>query len=364
MSNILKILILADSPGPAESLAAAIPHLKEKSEVKTLAIKTAYPILQRQGAAECSNVNEGVMLLSEFKPNLLLFGISSLTDGPCILNDIVKNAKEQNILILMFQDFWANHNYPSNLEILSYCDAICTIDEFAKQMLQESGFKNPIYIVGNPGYDKFFGLDVPQEQKKLRNKFGVPEDEKVILYAGQGTSSSKKYDKETFSLLCDALRILSRVRGNISLLIRPHPRSEDISYYEELASNIKIIPAPHDSLTDTLLPIADTIVAMFGTNLVHAVILGIPPISIILPKIKNERLSKIFLDDFPLNKTGASIGVYKKSPEILASLLEKVLFDVSFQEELRDHQKNVIRFKPDAAISMRDAIFKFLRTKS
>ena len=78
-------------------------------------------------------------------------------------------------------------------------------------------------------------------------------------------------------------------------------------------------------MTENLIPVADVIVAMYATNLIHACYLRIPGISILLPNAGQKRLEKISLADFPPNGVGATIGIYKEKTGDLNKELRKIM---------------------------------------
>ena len=209
--------------------------------------------------------------------------------------------------------------------MLSYPHTACVVDEQAGELLRSDGFGGTIIVTGNPAYDPFFAVDAPKERAHLRQKFGLSENQKVLLYVGQGTPLNLDVDKKSFAFLAATLKSLDD--RNTLLAIRPHPRAETTEHYKKNSKGLPLLDTKDVEVTDELLFLADVVVSMYASNLIHAAILKIPAVSLMLPDAAKMHLAKIHLDDFPLNKTGATIGVYSDSIPDFVMLLKKLFYD-------------------------------------
>lgn len=316
-----KILVVVDSPGPADSFSVFLPKLSGVTEVKILVIAKAYPVLKDLGATEVIDTKQIEEAINSFKPDLFLPAISSLIQGPYFLNDSVKFAKSKSIPVFLFQDFWGNHRHQTNFAMMPPWDAVATVDNLAADLLKLDEYQGQIFVTGNPAYDKFFNVDLKAKREVIRRQLGIPDSKKLILYAGQASATNIFADRPTFKLLCEAIRILKEAP---LFTVRPHPRSESIEHYQQDSLEIEMIHTPEFFLTDDLLPAADLVVSMYASNLVHASILGVPTISILLPEAGKKALGLCRLSDFPLNHGKGTLGFYEDSAEKLADLMSDI----------------------------------------
>jgi hypothetical protein len=346
-----KLLVIADSPGPADSLLSLLPLLDDKVSLQVFAVGKPCDILKQNAVICLNSLDEAKRELVLFCPDAVLHTVISLLHGPFIANDLVRAARQKGLPIMMFQDFWANHRWPNNREMFPNWDSVLTVDDLAKQFLLNDSYTGEVYVTGNPAYDKFFSIDSLSERRRLRKALDIAIDRPVVIYAGQGTSASLSADEEAFAFLCDVLRLLSPTPA---IIVRAHPRSESVYHYQKYSEGLHLIHTPEFLLTDELLPVADVIVSMFSSNLIHASILDIPAVSLILPKVR-DRLVEIRLDDFPLNITGATHGVYEPDLQKTAEYFRK-LFD---QKAPRPKARRT-HFSPGATERTLQAILSFI----
>lgn len=338
MSSVRKILCVADAPGPAEFLLPVIPLISRENTVTVIAVGRAADVLAELNPIICASVAEAEKIYSEIKPDLLVAAISSLIEiGPYVNNALITLAHQENIPIICLQDFWANHRWPSNKKMLPYYKAVCVLDEFSRNLWLEDNFKGEIHVTGSPAFDKFADVDVASERAKLRNKFNLAPENKVIFYVGQGVPRHVETDKKTFSFVVDALRTLGD--PNIKLVARPHPRATETGYYREIGRGIDMLDTNSIPFTENILPLGDVVVSITATNLIHCCLLRIPAVSVLLPKTGMKVIKDIGLADFPPNTTGATVGVYKESPQELADILRRIFNDESYRRELRQNQE-------------------------
>ena len=124
-----------------------------------------------------------------------------------------------------------------------------------------------------------------------------------------------------------------------------------------------IIDTSTVSFTEELLPAADIIISMSGTNLIHACYLRIPAVSILLPDAGRSILQQLGLDDFPPNTSGASIGVYKPVTEKLSLLIERILTDSAYRSAIRHTQEEYFLADGRAAERVATAVNQFAAAK-
>ena len=338
-----KILCIADAPGPVEFLAPVIPLFVRTHEVAVVGVQTAMHVLASNGAIECNDEMLVEDVYEKICPDLLISAISSLTHGPYVNNKFIEIAYRHHIPVISLQDYWGNHRAPHNRNIIKYLTGVCVPDDFAASLWREDEYKGDIMVTGNPGFDHFAAMDVEKERRRIRDQLHFKLEDRVILFAGQGTPKHIESDKITFAFVAEAIRMLAAAMP-VKLIIRPHPRAIETAYYGEYARGIDVVDTSFSEFSDNVLPAADVVVSMGSTNLVHACYLRIPGVSVLLPEQGMMIFKNIGLDDFPPNILGATVGVYEENPEILQRVLQKIFSDGSFVAEMRAAQeKNFVR---------------------
>lgn len=351
-----KIMVVVDAPGPAEFIAPVLPKLSNYDLELITVGESPTKILAKQRPIRLDREGKAAAVYKKFNPDALLVATSSLVLGPYINNKFTKLAHSDGKKIIAFQDYWANHRWPMNLKMMKYWNALLVIDELAKKFVLADGYQGKIIITGSPAFDRFKDVDVLKEKRRLRKKFGIPENAFVILHCGTGTPQSWREDEATFKFLAEVVRQLKKEGGNIIFISRPHPRDEHPERYKKLAPDLKIPEISSIELTEDILPIADLILGMYSTNLIHACYLRIPGISILLPNAGKKRLAKISLSDFPPNKIGATIGIYKESVPELKKELEKIMEISAYRSAIQARQKRFFPMEKSATKKAADAI--------
>ena len=353
------ILCIADAPGPAEMLAPVIPLLGKDCEVRVVAVGTAMSILEPLGAILCNDISAAQDVFEQSKPDLLVSAISSLAQGPYINNTFVQMGHTYGIPVISLQDIWGNHRWPQNKDIGSRINAVCVPDEFAASLWKDDGFTKDIFVTGNPAFDRFAVMDTLKERTRIRIQLGLNKNERVLLYAGQGTPYHIEQDKKTFAYVADAIRALNETMP-VTLIARPHPRAIETDYYKKYSRDINTLDTSSFAFADNLLPIADAVIAMTSTSLVHACYLRIPGVSVLLTGQGRALLAQIGLDDFPSNIMGATAGVYDDDPAALQKILEKIFTDASFCVRMHACQEKNFPLDGGAARRIMAMIKKFL----
>ena len=354
-----KILCIADAPGPAESLAPVIPLLVVNADVHVVAVDTAMHILKSYGALECGDEAKVEQLFKDIRPDVMVSAMSSLTHGPYVNGAFIKLAHQHNIPVISLQDYWGNHRWSHNKEIIPMLAAVCVPDDFAASLWKEDGYVGEIFVTGNPAFDRFADMDAGHERERLRKQLHLDPKDHVILFTGQGTPKHVKADKRTFACVTEAIRLFAK-DTSIKLIIRHHPRATEINYYQEYAHGIDIVDTSFAKFSDEILPAADIIVSMFSTNLIHACYLRIPGVSVLLPEWGKATLGQVGLNDFPPNLMGATVGVYNDDPLELQNIFRKIFSDKSFRASMREAQEKNFPLDAKAAQRVAAIIKKFI----
>ncbi len=358
-----RILIVTDAPGPAEFIAPVIPFIKKYTEISVATVKESpTKILALYNPERCDNVEEADKIYKKIRPDALIIGVSSLITGPYVTNRFIDLAAKESRPIICFQDFWANHRWPSNIGMIHKWSAILTIDGLAKKFLLEDSFTGKIFVTGSPAFERFRGEDMNRERVKLREKFGVGSKDFVMLYCGTGTPAGWREDEATFTFFAKVMSEFQNEYPETRLIVRQHPRDEKPGRYQELAPHLNYLDTSSMDLTEELLPIADAVIGMYATNLIHACYLRIPGISILLPDAGKKRLQdNLQISDFPPNSMGATIGIYKEKTEDLKNALLRIKSDDESLSGLKAAQERFFVFdKKTATEKVAEAIQQIL----
>lgn len=351
-----RILIAVDAPGPAEFIAPVIPLLRKTYSLRIItAHDSAARILNRFRPIRRTTRREAETVFKSFRPHTLLLGMSSLPKAP-VHRALVLLAHRAGIPLISFQDYWGNHRNPENEPIVRHAQKILAPDMFAQTLLLEDGYRGEIVITGNPAFEKFSRVNVGRERSRIRKRLGVPERAFLVLYAGTGTPQSAWADEITFRFFVRAMQSLKKTQKNLLVAVHSHPRDEYPERYGTLAPELETIDTSRIPLADSLLPAADVAVSMYSTSLIHACYLRIPAISILLPNAGRKRLRMFGLDDFPPNSVGATLGIFGKSPSLLAQALSRLNRDRSFRASCIARQKQFFPLRKGAARAVLAAI--------
>ena len=318
-------------------------------------------ILAEHHPVRCDTKEEAETMYRKTNPDVLLAGMSSLALGPYAMAHITTLAHHDKKKIICFQDYWANHRNPQNRPLLRFWDAVIAPDDLAKKYLLEDGYRGEIFVTGNPAFQKFANVDVQSERMRLRKQFNVPHDAWVVLYAGTGTPQTVRADEATLRFLAEGMRAFAKQIPHFFCVVRPHPRDEHPDRYAQFLEGIATINTSSIPFADTLLPIADTVVSMFSTSLLHACLLRIPAVSILLPQAGRKQLQTLSLSDFPPNLVGASAGIYTEDRANLVSTLLRVRNDEAWRKEMALAQKKFsLIYAEKPAERVADAVARML----
>jgi CDP-glycerol glycerophosphotransferase (TagB/SpsB family) len=153
-------------------------------------------------------------------------------------------------------------------------DVVLVLNCKIKDQLVKAG-RNPdqIYVTGNPGFDNLYIKNVKGQRKKLRDKYGIPEDEKVVLWAEQPEPSNPALPRAVrhqISRFCEN-------RPGFKAMVRLHPASSDEAN-EKVLPSVLLSPS-RQTILDALL-ISDIVVTLTSTVGYEALLLNKPLIVI------------------------------------------------------------------------------------
>jgi hypothetical protein len=329
--------VVCGDAGGGRALVPVIRKLKEgEHEVFAYAYRASISLWKNMGVS-FTEVSSGIglgeinQIFESIDPRIIVTGTSLDTDYKTteVEKRFILSARARGIPTVSVLDFWGNYagRFGDNRGELVYLpDKIAVMDERAFCELVENGVNpNKLAITGQPTYDDLdtYKTTVSHASiKKIRKSFGVKG--KLVMFASQPVEAIYGNDygyteKSVLKLLIDTL---DDIGGDITLLIRPHPRESEDYYKTVRGKNVSIVVSKDWNYRHQVLA-SDIITGMSTALLVEACYLGKIVISI-QPHIMKE-------DVLPSNRGGWSYPVY--SEKELRPLLNNLLFDGPTREK-------------------------------
>jgi len=236
-------------------------------------------------------------------------------------------------------------------------DITCLFGEKYRRILgEECGYpEEALIITGQPRYDIFYHTDRLFSKQSFRERFGIPEGKRAVLWTTQSHGMS---DEENIANLKAVAASFGELENTI-LIVKQHPNETDKytqlikSYLESTAIDLRVMP--RDSDTFEQLYFCDIVISKFSTTATEAVVMGKPLIILNLGGAP-DRVD--YVDE------GVAIGVYEQ--ENLTPAIKQLFKDSSFLEENRQRYVSENLYKIDGKDSSRvgDAIDVLLRIPS
>ena len=248
-------------------------------------------------------------LLDEVKPDVLIY--PTLLTG-WFLNDLVPMAKSRGLPLVLCMNSWDN---PSS-------KAVCTgaptrLIVWGEQSKQESvrylGLPEDIIECFGAAQFQLYRTPPPQSRSELRTEFDVPEDKKIILYAGTGESLNEtEYLKRLDKAVTDG------VLPDCHILYRPHPwrgalQEGEIDFFALDWNNVTMDPHMVEyyqreigdpsrkffmadyQITNRLLTLSDAVVSARSTLLLEALVNGRPILVLFPEEIDGQLFSSEYI---------------------------------------------------------------------
>lgn len=283
-------VFISHNPG---GFRALLPVMHALPEAATLLTEALSPL-----AAECkgqptiipkqTSRTELEEKLLRLQPSLLITGTSVTGDiGGQLENWARQWARRKGIPSISVLDHWCNYTprYSEKERLDSLPDAICIMDERARNEMIAEGFPPEILIVtGQPAFDEIIRSQKPalaSLRKIGREHLGLPENIQVVGFVSeplsQNFSGQRPYDELTVAE--DLIDYFSQT--DTLLLFKRHPR--DISgKFEELASlrpELLMREIGGDCPPREFVAACDLVIGMTSILLLESLILGLPVIS-------------------------------------------------------------------------------------
>ena len=348
-----KIFMFSRDPGGTNTLIPLVRPLQQRGhDVELYGKDVALSIYRRDGLsainiAECVHTF-GVAEISEFiiriNPDLMITG-TSIEDF--MERYLWKASEKLAIPSFAMLDQWINYGIRFSRYGAHQSDTyrndkthpflptkILVMDEIAKREAIKDGLEpSLIEITGQPHFEALkekVNNITESVISRVRQEINVGADDFVITFASEPVSvdyrdntGGQPYwgftEKTIFGQLVKAVEsVADEFRGNISIVIKLHPREDNNSYVDEIDSvrgrNVRIVLVESCDSYD-LIASSDLVCGMSSMFLIEAVVVGKPVLSVV-------------------------IGLNRENPFILdrIGLLKSVLT----KEELEDGLKSVM----------------------
>lgn len=290
----LPVVTILKDKGISVSVYAETPAYERLRDVSVIAI----------GKCETRNLFDSV------KPSLVV--VTPSTVGGTIPVGLTDGAKQKKLPVILIEDLWSGH---SCSRWNSLPDAVCVVDSFAKNLIQDSWpaySGSRIHITGSPVFDKFAKVNTVKIKSQLREILKLKESWPIIFFVGDVFGMV-----EAISIFVEALNKLETpvylILGDHPKIILPDAPDEFKRIYGEYHEALKSLKMPiikPDKLTSNeILAGSDVVVGICSTMMVEACYLRKPVLGIWTPKIGQAlfKIAQNTFSDLPINKLGASM---------------------------------------------------------
>jgi hypothetical protein len=155
-------------------------------------------------------------IFREFQPNCILTGISGPNDIGVDEVALYISSMHKNIKTFSIQSYWGDLNNGCGV----IADTIFVLDKFAEEVTLQRNSDCNVVITGSLQSNRYDNIDIEKERKIFKSKYAVDESIPVIGLFGQPLFKYKWY-KATIIAFIDSI---NRVKGNIKVVYRPHPK--------------------------------------------------------------------------------------------------------------------------------------------
>lgn len=261
-------------------------------------------------------------LLDDVAPDAILVGLSTPFDAG--LDEAMLAVAD--VPTILFQDFWGEQNliFEKPAQLILAVD-----DEAARLNLARFGIDSK--IVGSARHAAYIHMDIAEIRLRVRTRLGIGPQDMVIGFFGQALHKLPGYAR-TLDRFIESLKNLPRP---FKLIVRPHPREDDIQRgtTEALFISSGIVPTfDFEGSVESALVACDVVCSLFSTCTYDAAYLNrfsrepiAVPISMLFDQeIETYCRQHVNFSSFPYHMNGVVIPVFQSSAltETLAHSME------------------------------------------
>jgi hypothetical protein len=320
-----RVVFVAGDPGGANALAPVIEQLKSEKNyfLSVFAYYKAALVFRQKGIdfIELSNTTTAeqvLTMLADTRPNLI---VTATSINPFeVENVFIAGGKRLEIPTLSILDFWSNYTqrFSKDEDDLVYLpDKIAVMDELAVSEMEAQGFPSDrLVITGQPAFDRLFDLRQCLDRKHIRDRLGIGQDSKLILFVSQPFSElfGKNSDNPLYpgytqqsilQTLLEALEDMIRESDHsIVLGILPHLRETE-NWWTMLERDRVHIKVLSNEYFEEVSLSSDLVVGMTSTKLVEVALMGCAAISLQIGAEISKR--------FDMERLGITKMIFEKS---------------------------------------------------
>ena len=279
--------------------------------------------------------------ISKIKPTLIVTGFSGsdVTGGGGGI-DLALTAKgiDANIPVVWIGDYPFGgifQHYRGKIGIPDWIqpDYLCTTIAAKENEMEFAPEFNPEHIIvtGQPAFDALLKEDKEKTKKDIRNKLGLKENEKLIVFMG---GSIPEINAKTLEVFTDGIKKIKL--ENYKLVMRRHPKDPaDTTFYDAITKGLPIVDSKGWT-TDQIGMTADCVATIDSTEEYKAVIRNIPTVCILISDIL-----KTCPDIYPEGKEVSIATVEDGTTPVIrtkdeAEHILSQVFNPKFQQELQE----------------------------
>ena len=214
------------------------------------------------------------------------------------------------------------------------CDLIVSGSGFMTNIFRNSfWYDGEVAQWGSPRNDIFFG-DTSALQKKVRDALGLPQDQKILLYAPtfRADGSAAAYGLDAERALQDCER---RFGGSWSALIRLHPNVEKLSKGLFPYDGSRILDATRYPDMQELLVAADLLITDYSSSMFDYALQGKPCIRY-ASDVRDYEKDRNFY--FPLNSIPFPMAENNDALSSIIVSYSKDEYDRGWQAFMQEHE--------------------------
>lgn len=307
MKKDFKIIFVAQDAGGFNTILPVIKRMKKDKRFNVV----VWVAGKSSDLAKKNNIKSlknpiGIKLLLEKENPDLIFTATSC--GLSLEKKIIKASKVPTISIV---DFWSNYSVRFGFKKQYVSDYILVIDQIMKKELIDFGIeKNKIFITGNPCFDYLYL--VKEENNNL-----------VCFFSQPFSELDKTVNPCNFNevkIFRDIIRVLERIPIPFKVIIKIHPKGENIGKFSEIIKNSKLsIKIEKNLSTEELIKKSSIIIGINSMALFISSLMGRKTISF-QPGLKGKDFllsNKLGLSVLARNEKELQIALTDKEPFVL-----------------------------------------------
>lgn len=302
----------------------------------------------RAGTPHLSHFSAHEIVKALSLPDLLFTGMSVGDDAGRDLIPLILNT----VPIVAQQDWWGGVLKTDWSAREFRPDCIFVNDQAGKEIVLANWLDmcdEEVRALGYPFYDEFARTDVEKVCAETRVKLGIPENARVVFFAGSCARPEAHAVISEGEILSEVLTALEDPRiekEEFVLIVRPHPGLGNLVPDEKDGWDAALkqyrgkLVDSSGCTTNEVTATADVVVSMTSSVLVEAALMRKQVVSVLYPIMKERFIMEVggAMTEFPLAELGCCVTATNRS-EITA----KIDLALACKLDLRSAQEEHLR---------------------